>query len=73
MFNTLRKATTEALGKISKVKKKNKEIGENVNNERKKGIRRRQVGRDYVVLKSWHLLNRAVALGAKFCQPSPLA
>lgn len=57
----------------NELKWEKKEIGGNVNNERKKGIRRRQVGRDYVVLKSWHLLNRAVALGAKFCQPSPLA
>lgn len=72
MFNTLRKSNCRSSGG-NEQSEKNKEIGENVNNERKKGIRKRQVGRDYVVLKIWHLLNRAVALGAKFCQPSPLA
>lgn len=41
--------------------------------ERKKRIRRREVGRDCVGLKSWHLSNRAAALGAKCCQPAPLA
>lgn len=72
MFSTLRKSKYSSSGGKKELRGEKGNRG-NVNNERKKGIRRRQVGRDYVVLKSWHLLNRAVALGAKFCQPSPLA
>lgn len=57
-----------------RVKRKNKDMGGKMLKwERKKRIRRREVGRDCVGLKSWHLLNRAAALVAKCCQPAPLA
>lgn len=53
----------------------NKNMGEkNVKmREKERDQKKKKVGRDCVGLKSWHLLNRAAALGAKCCQPAPLA
>lgn len=55
------------------VKRKQGYGGKNVKMREKERIRRRDVGRDCVGLKSWHLLNRAAALGAKCCQTAPQA
>lgn len=58
-----------------KVLSENKDMGErNVKMRRKeKDQKERSWQRVCVGLKSWHLLNRAAALGAKCCQPAPLA
>jgi len=53
----------------------NKDMGgKNVKmREKEKDQKRRSWQRLCVGLKSWHLPNRAAALGAKRCQPAPLA